>query len=488
MASVYKRGGSKAKGSWYVSWVDHTGKTKTKSARTTDKATAQRIGNKLEADAALRREGVIDARADTIQLFARSPITDSVADFETRLRAAGNTDKHVRHTVGFIRRVIEHAGFDTLGSIDEAGVSRYAADKLVDGASNRTVQAHLTAIKAFTKWLYEVGRLSSDFLASLKKPNPSADRRRQRRFLSPAEWEWLRDYLLRAGCLYGLQADERLLLYRFAIQTGLRANEIRSLTPASLHLEATSPFVLCKAGTTKNRREARQLLDPDLARQLKAYAGRRKLAGEKKLFALPHESNVARMLRDDVEAARAEWLKRPKEESEQPGERDQSDFLSPKNNAGEELDFHSLRHTCGVWLAQTGAHPKTVQQVMRHSSITLTMDTYGHLFPGQEEESAKRLGGLFGSSPRTFEGRADHRQEVQKAHGAQRILQRGESETVRNRTSGRESQAVTPTDHKQDKSRKKAASCDKNRPDAKPCESSGGGTRTPDTRIMIPLL
>ena len=39
----------------------------------------------------------------------------------------------------------------------------------------------------------------------------------------------------------------------------------------------------------------------------------------------------------------------------------------------------------------TGAHPKVVQTVMRHSSITLTMDTYGHLFPGQEADAVAKL-------------------------------------------------------------------------------------------------
>ena len=39
----------------------------------------------------------------------------------------------------------------------------------------------------------------------------------------------------------------------------------------------------------------------------------------------------------------------------------------------------------------TGAYPKVVQQVMRHQSITLTMDTYGHLFPGQETDAVGRL-------------------------------------------------------------------------------------------------
>jgi hypothetical protein len=58
----------------------------------------------------------------------------------------------------------------------------------------------------------------------------------------------------------------------------------------------------------------------------------------------------------------------------------QSDFLAAESHDGEVIDFHALRHTCGAWAAMGGAHPKAVQALMRHSVITLTMDTYGHLF------------------------------------------------------------------------------------------------------------
>jgi len=35
--------------------------------------------------------------------------------------------------------------------------------------------------------------------------------------------------------------------------------------------------------------------------------------------------------------------------------REQTDFLSRVNDAGQELDFHALCHTCGAWLALSGA-------------------------------------------------------------------------------------------------------------------------------------
>ena len=34
---------------------------------------------------------------------------------------------------------------------------------------------------------------------------------------------------------------------------------------------------------------------------------------------------------------------------------------------------------------------KVVQEMLGHASITLTMDTYSHVLPGMQEESAARL-------------------------------------------------------------------------------------------------
>jgi hypothetical protein len=46
-----------------------------------------------------------------------------------------------------------------------------------------------------------------------------------------------------------------------------------------------------------------------------------------------------------------------------------------------------------------GAHPKAVQSVMRHSTITLTMDTYGHLFPGQDAATVARFPNMLSDEP-----------------------------------------------------------------------------------------
>jgi integrase len=53
--------------------------------------------------------------------------------------------------------------------------------------------------------------------------------------------------------------------------------------------------------------------------------------------------------------------------------------------------FHDLRHTYVSLLIQKGAHPKYIQEQAGHSSIQVTMDTYGHLFPSANRGWADTL-------------------------------------------------------------------------------------------------
>ena len=100
MASVWKRGGNKnRKSNWWYSYVDHTGKRISRSSKTKDKATAERIANKAEADAALRREGVIDPTAEAMVKEGQRSIESHLADYEAKLRTAGRDDKHVGSTL-----------------------------------------------------------------------------------------------------------------------------------------------------------------------------------------------------------------------------------------------------------------------------------------------------------------------------------------------------------------------------------------------------
>ena len=51
-------------------------------------------------------------------------------------------------------------------------------------------------------------------------------------------------------------------------------------------------------------------------------------------------------------------------------------------------------HTCASLCIALGAHPKAIQERLGHSSITVTLDRYGHLFPKLDEALTDRLDGL----------------------------------------------------------------------------------------------
>jgi len=57
--------------------------------------------------------------------------------------------------------------------------------------------------------------------------------------------------------------------------------------------------------------------------------------------------------------------------------------------------FDDLRYTRVALAIASGTHPKAIQARMRHSSINVTLDRYGHLFPELDEAKAVSFGEKF---------------------------------------------------------------------------------------------
>ena len=51
---------------------------------------------------------------------------------------------------------------------------------------------------------------------------------------------------------------------------------------------------------------------------------------------------------------------------------------------------HEMRHTFASRMIRAGTHPKVLQELLGHSTIKMTMDTYGHLFPGMKREAVMK--------------------------------------------------------------------------------------------------
>jgi integrase len=66
-----------------------------------------------------------------------------------------------------------------------------------------------------------------------------------------------------------------------------------------------------------------------------------------------------------------------------------------KANLPQHIRFHDLRHTAATLLLEQGQHPKTVQAILGHSQIGITMDVYSHVALHEQEKAVQSLEGLF---------------------------------------------------------------------------------------------
>ncbi|MHB1447190.1 MAG: site-specific integrase [Acidimicrobiales bacterium] len=72
-----------------------------------------------------------------------------------------------------------------------------------------------------------------------------------------------------------------------------------------------------------------------------------------------------------------------------------NNFTPALRAAGLSCRIHDLRHTSVALAIAEGAHPKAIQTRMGHSSINVTLDRYGHLFPELDEALAASFGQRF---------------------------------------------------------------------------------------------
>jgi integrase len=58
-----------------------------------------------------------------------------------------------------------------------------------------------------------------------------------------------------------------------------------------------------------------------------------------------------------------------------------------------KYNFHALRHFYASWIIERGFSPKRVTELMGHSTVQISFDRYGHLFPMTEDEHDRLAAG-----------------------------------------------------------------------------------------------
>ncbi len=138
-----------------------------------------------------------------------------------------------------------------------------------------------------------------------------------------------------------------------------------------------------EAAGEKNRQGSSILLRADLAVNIRAWFAEKlaaaqddaRLRGEPTPDSLPDDTplftvpaGLVRILdRDLVMAGIARKVKDSKTGKVR---------IDKRDGRGWSVDVHALRHTLGTLLSRAGVAPRTVQAVMRHSTLDLTMNVY----------------------------------------------------------------------------------------------------------------
>jgi integrase len=352
---------------YYARYQDGNGVWQTASTACTDKQAAEAKLSEWRREAERIRAGLLTAAEAAAVEHQGTPLQDHFGAYLAHLEAAGCSAAHRANVQRQLERIAEECRFSRLNDLDRHTVERWLAQQTEAGMSARTRNSYLTAAAAFANWCADpdIRRLLRNPFEGIGKLNEKADQRRKRRAMAEAEMiqllrvarerPLLEALTVRKGPRKGeryanvrddvrqrleLIGQERALIYKTLVLTGLRKGELASLAVAQLSLEGPSPFAELDAADEKSGEGNTLPLRADLAEDLREWlAGKlrrlqeearlrgqavpRQLPPETKVFDVPDK--LSKILNRDLKAA----------------------GIPKRDERGRVLDVHALRHTYG---------------------------------------------------------------------------------------------------------------------------------------------
>ena len=372
MASIFKPKGSKK---YVILYHDENGDRRKKTGAT-DKAVTQRLARDLENKVLLRREGLVDTKAEQYRDQGARPLREHLDDWHRDITNKGKTTRHAdqyRDRAGKLAALVKGVSLDELvpgrkpeameraaklldsalsrayyGDLTSEGIQEALAVLKDKGRSATTANHHRAALRAFLRWSLKRGRIRENPIEGVE-PFAEEDSDRPRRALSVEELARLIRSAESGPVRFGMPGPLRAMAYRVAAATGFRVEELRSLTPESFRLDGPEPTVFLKRSSTKNRKPADQPISQALARDIRVWL-RNSPSGEP---VLPLHHETAKAIKADLEACGV------------PYETDEG-----------VADFHSLRAYYTSALIRSGATVAEFQKLARHAKAETTLKHY----------------------------------------------------------------------------------------------------------------
>ncbi len=327
--------------------------------------------------ARLVRMGVLDG----LRLSAHRPLSEHLLEWKQTLLAKGNTEAYAAVRCARVSSVFSGCGFTFWPDLASSGSASTIQSFLggrrklkrgkAGGIGGKSINYYTAAVKSFTHWMVKDNRARVDPMHHLKGVHDAeSDTNHERRALCIDELTTLLKTTDAQGVeRHGMSALERVLLYRFQFETGLRSKQTRSLTVSSFSFGADRASVTAAARYVKRRKAHTQILTPILAADLQETFRTKSPAAL--AFAMPDPYRVIKMYKADLTAARDAWIVEAPE-GKLRSDRLSGDFLSYRDRHGLVADFYSLRHAHGTALANVGVPTHDIQASMHHTTVKTT--------------------------------------------------------------------------------------------------------------------
>jgi integrase len=261
------------------------------------------------------------------------------------------------------KHVLEEYGACRLSELTRLDLQDLAARLLADDKDASTIRNTLMPLRAIYRRAIQRGELAVNPTTGLELP---AVRGRRDRIVSSAQ----------AAKLLSVLPDEDRALWATALYAGLRRGELLALRwedvdlPAGLIRVTRSYDPVARVFVApKSRAGVRTVPVPSVLRE--HLAAQRLRTGRAHGLAFGTDPVTPFDFRHVIQRALAAW----------------------KKTALEPIGLHEARHTFASLMIAAGVNAKALSTYMGHSSITITLDRYGHLFPGNEDQAATLLDG-----------------------------------------------------------------------------------------------
>jgi len=337
-----------------------------------------------------------DARGQVRQRKMRAPVPITLAEAADRWLEGARRGIYTNRSgdaykpsairayeAGLRLRVLPEFGRMRLDVITRSDVQRFVNQMNAEGLNPSTVQVTLLPLRAIFKEALSDG--FEEIPEGVFTVNPTtglklkAVRGRRDRIASPEEC---------AQLLEALPERDRPL-WATAMYAGLRRGELQALRLEDVDL-ATGKIHVCRGWDAKEGEievKSRKPRRVPIAAVLRDYL-------DQHLIALPWEEGLvfgstpsdAFASNSAAQRAMAAWgWKRNRPAG------DQGAWTKERDDAIEPISLHECRHTFASLMIAAGVNAKALSTYMGHANISITLDLYGHLMPGNEKEAAALL-------------------------------------------------------------------------------------------------